>query len=269
MPLAPSTSLLAIPGLLAATVAAYNMSGSRTARYNIPYANYIATRNGGIAVSGSLSAWIASGCAAPAIMALLKKFGMDRQGSRLVKVGGVQSALAALPAKSMDWVAAFRIPLPFTPALIVPVTGGPSLAEEIVRIYNQCATPGSISVSGGIVVASKTMHCLFPDLAPMIDGRHTGISYYNVTRPTYLPPMTYSWDAWIGTTFVGAPNPSPRGAGWRNWGPHQFLATLGLNQHIYELWTAGHPGLGVPEFLALDGSLGTTGIPRVIDKALW
>jgi hypothetical protein len=33
------------------------------------------------------------------------------------------------------------------------------------------------------------MHCLFPDLAPMIDGRHSGISYYNIVRRSYAPPL--------------------------------------------------------------------------------
>jgi hypothetical protein len=166
-------------------------------------------------------------------------------------------------------VAGYNIPLPFAPALIVPVIVGPSLADALTRINNQFATPGCISVNGGYVVASKTTHCLFPDLAPMIDGRHTGISYYNVTPSTYLPPLTLTWDAWVGAPLVGRPNPSPRGGGRRNWGPQQFLAAIGVNQHIYELWVAAHPGAGVPGFLALDGIPGTTGIPRVIDKAFW
>jgi hypothetical protein len=47
------------------------------------------------------------------------------------------------------------------------------------------------------------------------------------------------------------------------------MAAIGINQHIYELWQAaiGHPSLA--DFLALDPTPGTTGIPRIIDKCLW
>jgi hypothetical protein len=114
------------------------------------------------------------------------------------------------------------------------------------------------------------MHCLFPHLAPMVDGAHTGISYYNIDRATYSPPLgLHSWDEWIGEPLKGVANPSPRGAGRNAWQWHQFMAAVGVNQRIYELWQVANGNAGLQEFIALDPTPGTTGIPRIIDKGLW
>jgi hypothetical protein len=158
--------------------------------------------------------------------------------------------------------------LPAAPASLPP-GGGPTLAAEITTIYNAFAAPGAVSIRGGFVAASKVLHCLFPELAPMIDGAHTGLSYFHIDRTTYSPPMGGSWAGWLGGPMAGVPNPSPRGAGRHRWGSQQFLAAIGINQHIYALWQAAHGHPGLPAFLALDPTPGTTGIPRVIDKALW
>ena len=104
----------------------------------------------------------------------------------------------------------------------------------------------------------------------MIDGKHTGVSYYNIARTTYAPPMNIvNWSRWIGHQIAGVPNPSPRGAGRNSWGPDQFIAAIGANQRIYETWQElnGNPGFGA--FLELDPTPGTTGIPRIIDKVFW
>ena len=72
-----------------------------------------------------------------------------------------------------------------------------------------------------------------------------------------------------GSAIPGVVNPTPRGAGRHAWQWPQFMAAIGVNQHIYDLWQVanGHPGF--PAFLAIDPTPGTTGIPRIIDKGLW
>ena len=104
----------------------------------------------------------------------------------------------------------------------------------------------------------------------MIDGKHSGVSYYNFARETFAPPLGLSsWSDWLGYPVKGVPNPSPRGGGRNNWMADQFLAAIGANQHIYELWQSAHGNPGLFSFLELDPTPGTTGIPRIIDKVLW
>lgn len=269
MPIGPHTTLNAIPRILAANVAAYNAPVATTAAYNVLYGWYISARTSGFAAAGSLSAWIAAGGAAPAISALLHAFGMNSRASRLVAIPTLHATLVALPGATINWIAGIGIPLAAAPSALSRGAGSPTLAAELTTIYNHLATPGAISVSGGYVAASKTLHCLFPELALMIDGRHSGVSYFNIDRTTYTPPVAGGWAAWIGAPLRGPPNPSPRGGGQRLWGSQQFLAAVGINQHIYTLWQAAHGHPGLPAFLALDPTPGTTGIPRVIDKVLW
>lgn len=147
---------------------------------------------------------------------------------------------------------------------------GETLSIGLRVLYNKFAELGSVTESGGYVAASKTLHCLFPDLAPMIDGEHAGISYFNIDRASYLPPLgLVGWATWIGMPLKGVPNPSPRGAGRTAWQWQQFVAAIGVNQHIYELWQLANGNPGFQALLALDPTPGTTGIPRIIDKGLW
>lgn len=114
------------------------------------------------------------------------------------------------------------------------------------------------------------MHCLFPELAPIIDGRHTGISYYNIDRATYVPPLGIDrWEKWVGEPLGTVVNPSPRGAGRNGWRWQQFLAAMGVNQHIYELWQVANGKPGAQAFLALDPTPGASAILRIIDKGFW
>lgn len=267
MAVAPGTPLAAIPALIAGEVAAYN-GVARTARYNITYNNYMAARTAGIAATGSLSRWISTGGAVNSISGLLRSFGMNHRASSLVSPAALHTTLCHLQAAQLDWIAGLGIPLALAPALLAQGAGTPSLAAALTSIYGQLTAPGAVTVSGGFVAASKTLHCLFPELAPMIDGAHTGLSYFNIDRATYMSP-TGSWTSWLGGPLIGLPNPSPRGAGRNNWGPQQFLLAIGINQHIYDLWQVTAPLPSHGSFLAIDPTLGTTGVPRIIDKVLW
>lgn len=270
MPIPEGTPLVALPGMLEPNIAAYNESDTNNgAGYNRLYYNYIAVRHDGIAAAGSLSAWII-GDGVASIQALLAAFGMNDRNSRLVSHATFRGVLSTIDAAIINWVASLALPLGVSPPNLVNPVTGTTLSTELHLIYDTLWTPGSVTDSGGFVAASKTMHCLFPRLTPMIDGAHTGISYYNFDRATYSPPLGLdNWAAWIGEPPRGVVNPSPRGAGRNAWQWHQFMAAVGVNQHIYELWQVANGDPGLQEFLALDPTPGTTGIPRIIDKGLW
>ena len=268
MPIPSGTVLNAIPGMFPGKIGAYNAPGTRTAGYNHTYNHYIVSRGAGIAASGGLAAWIAGGSATIAMQSFLASFGMNARESVLVPVTAFQGALGSLHAPTIDWISTYSLPLAASPpALINPATGT-NLAADLQTIYASLCAPGAVTASGGYVAASKALHCLFPSLAPMIDGEHTGLSYYHIVRGTYTPPLGLGdWELWVGAPMKGVPNPSPRGAGRDGWDWKRFLAAVGLNQHIYQLWQGDHGNPGLHAFLAVDP--GTTGVPRIIDKVLW
>jgi hypothetical protein len=266
MPIRKGTKLAEVPVVLAARIANYNDAHEA---YNRNYANYIAARNAGIASAGSLDAWIARDGATP-IQILLDAFGMNARNSQIVPNAEFQNILSGLNPVMVNWIAGLALPLCVPPANLVNAATGQTLSDELGLLYAHLAAPGKVTISGGYVAASKTMHCLFPQLAPMIDGTHTGISYYYIDRATYHPPLGLrSWDEWVGTSIDGVANPSPRGEGRKLWQWRQFMAAVGINQHIYELWQAANGSPGLQAFLLLDPTPGTYGIPRIIDKCLW
>lgn len=269
MPLLAGIEIKAIPDLIPQRITAYNQ-GPDGPGYNNAYNQYIAKRNAGIFAAGSLSAWLATGNAVGPIRELLIAYGMNARNSQLVAPTAFQTVIESLSHASLDWINGFALPLPMAPVAMINPQTGLSLSNELTNIYNTLSAPGSVTVSGGFVAASKATHCIFPNLAPMIDGKHTGISYYNIARATYTPPLgIINWDRWIGHQISGIPNPSPRGAGRRSWSADQFLAAIGMNQHIYEIWDLSNGNPGLQAFLALDAVHGTAGIPRIIDKVLW
>jgi hypothetical protein len=270
MPITPHTNLNALPAMLPGAVNAYNAPRKNTAAYNITYDAYITARNAGIATHRNLRSWLATHGACVQIHHLLMAFGMNARGSVLVPVLNLGHTLAHLPANSIDWIESLSLPLVNAPCIIVNPTTGHNLSLELCALFASLANPGAITVSGGFVAASKALHCLFPNLAPMIDNTHSGVSYFNIERATYTPPMgAADWDAWLGLPLGGVPNPSPRGDGRHSWDGPRFMAALGINQHIYDLWQGIHGNPGLNAFLRIDSSSGTTGIPRVIDKLLW
>lgn len=267
MPIPPGTKLAAVPGMLAAKIAGYNATIG--AAYNPPYAGYIAARNSGIAAAGSPSAWLAQN-GAGAVQTLLVAFRMNSQNSKLVHHAAFQGVLSSVTPAVLNWVDGLALPLQVAPSNLLNAATGETLSDALRRLYDIFATPGSVTESGGHVAASKTMHCLFPELAPMIDGKHAGISYFNIDRQTYAPPLAIpTWEGWVGAPINGVPNPSPRGAGRTGWKWQQFVAAVGVNQRIYEMWQSANGNPGIQAFLALDPTPGTTGIPRIIDKGLW
>jgi|GEM_PF-1510089 len=270
MPIAAGTPLTSIPGMISENVAAYNAIGTRTAAYNLPYEQFIEIRTNGLSNYRKLSAWLSMPEAALAIVRLLEDFGMNARSSRLVPPARLQNILSQLQPSSLDWIAPLSLPLLQSPATLINPATKTSLANEIRDIYSLLALPGSVTDSGGYVAASKSFHCLFPNLGPIIDGLHSGPSYYHILRDTYTPPLGLAgWQDWLGQDITKTANPSPRGGGRTAWGWDRFIAALGVNQHIYELWQRENDNSEMSEFLALDPTPGTTGVPRIIDKVLW
>ena len=270
MPIAAGTPLASIPGMISENVAAYNAIGTRTAAYNLPYDRFIENRANGLINCCSLSAWLSMPEAALEIVRLLDAFGMNVRHSRLVDAVRLQNVLSQISPSSLDWIATLSLPLPQSPATLINPASQISLANEIRDIYTLLALPGSVTRSGGYVAASKSFHCLFPNLGPIIDGLHSGPSYNHIDRITYTPPLKLNeWRDWLGQPINGVANPSPKGGGRKAWGWARFLAALGINQHIYELWQRENYDKGMSDFLALDATPGTTGVPRIIDKVLW
>ncbi|WP_192551875.1 hypothetical protein [Pseudomonas sp. IzPS59] len=268
MPITQNTPLSALAGMISAAITAYN-TGNQTGNYNHIYNIFITARQSGIAGHGGLYDWIHLGNATATIYALLANFGMNRQGSALVRPHIMAHTLKNLPRLSLQWIEHITLPISAPCNTINPNTGK-SLSVELDLLYTTLSTPGVITESGGFVAASKTMHCLFPNLAPMIDGRHSGLSYFHILQSTYDPPLGIkNWAGWLGAPLLGVPNPSPRGAGRYNWDAARFLAAIAVNQHIYEIWQQQNGNPGLQTFLALDSTPGTSGIPRIIDKLLW
>lgn len=270
MPIPQDTQLSALTDLLPNAIAAYNAPGTRTSTYNETYSTFIAARQAGIDEHGSVYGWILNGNACQAIHDLLTAFGMNAQGSILVDYPTLTQTFVDLPEATVNWISAITIPLLMPPCEIINPNTRHSLSTELTTLYNTLTLPGAVTLSGGFVAASKSLHCLFPGLAPMIDGRHSGLSYYHISRPTYLPPLGLDdWSAWLGMPLSGIPNPSPRGAGRNKWDSARFVAAIGINQHIYELWQQHNGGAGLPAFIEIDPAEGSIGIPRIVDKLLW
>ena len=114
---------------------------------------------------------------------------MNARNSQLVSPPAFKAVIEGQIGASLDWINRFALPLPMAPMALLNPQTGLSLSNELTNIYNFLSAPGSVTVSGGFVAASKAAHCLFPNLSPMIDGAHTGISYYNITRVTFTPPL--------------------------------------------------------------------------------
>jgi len=207
MPIPEGTKLAEVPVILAAKIARYN---DAHAAYNRTYANYVDARNAGIAAAGSLGAWIARYGAA-AIQTLLDAFGMNAHNSRLVSRAEFQNVLSDMNPEVLNWVDSQALPFDVPPSKLVNPATSQNLSCELGCLYDYLTAPGKVTISGRYVAASKTMHCLFPKLAPMIDGTHSGISYYCIDRATYGPPLGLDcWDEWVGAPIDGVANPSPR-----------------------------------------------------------
>lgn len=267
MPIPPNSDHIWFADNLERLVRDYN-TGTGGEAFNASYATFIENRERGIARQGSLSAWLATDAASMAVWGLLDSFGMNIRNSRLISVDmGFSDSLASLQTiANLDGLNSIPFPTGGLNATVFPSVL--SVADELILLYDYCCSSARFSNSGGFVIASKVLHCVLPNLAPMIDGLHSGISYYNFSRASYFPPGG-DWTTYLGFQIDGLTNPSPRGAGRNNWRAHQFCCSIGYNETLYNTWQTRNGNPGLAAFMALDPTPGTTTINRIIDKGLW
>lgn len=253
MPITPGSTREEIVVAIPANIAAYNAAYPE---YNAAYRAFISARADGIAAAGSVAAWLATPGAAHAFISLLNSFGMNARNSELVAPAVFAANLADLPA------------VPLLGAVPFPIGTIAAIEAQLRTIFDYCAAPGTFSKSGGFVIGSKTAHCVLPELCPMLDGAHIGISLYNVAAEEYLPPGN-NWTTYLGRPVVNPPNPSPRGAGRKGWNAYRFTQAIGFYEALYSDWQATNGNQGMGAFLGTDPTAGTTGIFRALDKVLW
>ena len=264
MPLPKGTTREDIIESIPSRIENYNRN-TRNTSYNRSYLRFITEREKGIKSFGGLTKWLASQDAVNSIYMLMQQFGMQARASVLTEPKVFARKLFELTLKvDVDGLSSFTPDQgPLTTKL-----GNSTVAQELGKLFDFCSKWGHFSEAGGIVIGSKVAHAILPELCPMIDTSHIGISLYNVASGEYLPPGD-SWDEYLGYTPEGKYNPSPRGDGRKSWKRDQFLCAIGLYARIYHDRQEANGCPGVTAFLALDPVEGTTGIPRLLDKVFW
>lgn len=197
------------------------------------------------------------------IIRVLDEFGMNARLSELVSKGKFFNVMNEMkPLFSI--LSRHRISI--TDINLKEKCGSNNIYDIIREIYNTFSKRGNLTISGGFVIASKTMHFIMPDLFIMIDGEHIGLSLYNVDD--YMPHKVdgKNWYEAVPNYSGKKPNPSPRGAGRMSWDAERYCIALLYYKRIWlewmELFNNDKNG-----FLALDYY--KNNIPRIIDKSLW
>ena len=192
---------------------------------------------------------------------LLKEFWMDQRGSRLTSFDQFQSSLIEA-GPDFDLLSSAEIRL--ETLNLKQKIGDDTVSSIIERIYELFTYPGRLSVSGGIVIASKTMHMIMPEVFIMIDHRIMK-SLHNISD--YYPHQDEgSWRDILTPALYrgGTLNPHPA-TGW-DW--HGFYAAaLMYYKRIIREWCQKNNS-DIQGFLNIDAKYGSTPA-RIVDKALW
>lgn len=195
---------------------------------------------------------------------ILTKFGMNARASELASRQRFLDTISGVSSE-FDLLNAARIQL-YTLNLHQMLDG--RTVDSIVRnIFNLFEMPSQLSVAGGFVVASKTMHFVMPELFVMLDGQHIGISLYNISDYYPHPDDGRDWFDVIPNYSGRKPNPSPRGEGRRLWDDERYCIALIYFKRIIQEWCQQNNS-NIEGFLDLDTQCASKA-PRVIDKALW
>lgn len=262
MPVEENTTIKTIVDKIAFNVKNYNLDNKR---YNIDYHRFIRYRSNGIKKENGLSNWLKKSEASNSMFIFLSNFNMNARASKLVEITtfhmNVQKILKNI---DVDYLNCFDISV--SPLSVQ--CGTSTVADELKKLFNYCASPGIFSNSGGFVIGSKVIHCIFPHICPMIDAHHIGISLNRIHADDYFPPGN-SWKDYLGYSPIGKLNPSTQGAGRNSWKVDQFLCSIGFYSRIYQQWQRDNGEPGIDAFLKLDVRNHCSGIPRIIEKALW
>ena len=262
MPVPKNIRLSTIINNVNSSISSYNQKHSA---YNHDYNNFITSRFAAISEEGNMEGWLNKTGTSIEIRNLMDKFGMNIRNSLLVNqdifINNINRISKLVDINGLDEFSLLD-------GSLTKKINDSTISIELGKLFDYCAKPGNFSISGGFVIGSKVSHCIIPQLCPMVDTAHIGISLYNIHQDDYLPPGN-NWKTYIGKTPFGKPNPSPRGAGRNSWKTDQILCAVGFYARLYEAWQAKNGNPGINAFLELDSSNRMSGIPRILDKVLW
>lgn len=262
IPVEENSTIKTIVDKIAFNVKNYNLENKR---YNIDYHRFISSRSTGLKKENGLSNWLKTSEASNSIFRFLRNFNMNARASKLVEITTFHTNIQnILNNVDVDCLNCFDISK--NPLSVQYETS--TVANELKKLFNYCASPGTFSNSGGFVIGSKVIHCIFPHICPMIDAHHIGISLNRIHVDDYLPPGN-NWKDYLGYSPNGKLNPSTQGAGRNYWKDDQYLCSIGFYARIYEQWQKDNGNPGKDAFLKLDISDHCSCIPRIIEKALW
>lgn len=262
MPVEKDTRLKTIVNQITAKIRIYN---EQNPKYNSDYNRFFISRSNGIKNENGINNWLKTEEASRSVYKLMDDFGMNSRASELVGFEifnlNLKDATANIDLESLE---NFDISC----NSLSTAFGCSTARDELKELFNYCSSPGRFSESGGFVIGTKVAHCLLPHICPMIDGRHIGISLNNIHENDYYPPGN-SWVNYLGYSPQKKTNPSPKGEGRYSWKDTQFLCAIGFYVQVYKEWQKEHDNPGIDTFLDLDSNNYVSGIPRIIDKALW
>jgi hypothetical protein len=194
------------------------------------------------------------------LRSILKHFGMAQRGSRLTPRDRFQETLIKA-GPHFDLLSSEQIRLE-TLNLKQKLKGGITVDSTIKIIYELFSHTNGLSESGGIKIASKTMHMIMPEVFIMIDQRVME-SLHNISD--YYPHQVEGRWYDVLTEYRGQKlNPYP-GQAWDWYGC--YAAALMYYKRIILEWCEKN-NTDIQGFLNLDAKYGSTPA-RIIDKALW
>ena len=222
------------------------------------YKNYINKRNHYIEELGDLSNAVREKDFILDIEKILIEYGMNSRNSELMNNSTFQNTLI----NNIDVIDEIEN----SKKTISSITNNAELIKKIKILYNKLSKPQALTLSGGFVIASKTMHFLFPELFIMIDGAHIGISLYNIDDYVPHPIDGKNWYSVFSDYSGKKSNPSPRGNGRRSWDSERYCMALFYYKRLFYEWIDKNDS-NENAFIKLDQN--SNYIPRILDKALW
>jgi len=261
MPVAEGTTTLYIIQNMQDSVNNYNLLYSM---YVHDYKCFIRERDRLLTVhNGSFARLLNDPRFANGLHDILTKFGMNARASELAPR---QRFLDAIGQVSSEFELLSTAQIRLFALDLHQMIGSRTVYSIVGDIFNHFVTLGQLSMAGGFVVASKTMHFILPELFVMLDGQHVGVSLYNIAD--YHPHRNdgRDWFEVIPNYSGRKPNPSPRGAGRKSWDSERYSIALMYYNRIIREWCQRNNS-NIENFLDLDSRASTPA--RIIDKALW
>ena len=196
------------------------------------------------------------------VIKMLRYFHMDQRGSVLLPFDKIHYAIIEV-SNYLNKLNSEKIRL--ETLNLKENIGEATVNSFIKQIFERFNEPNKISQSGGIVVASKTMHFIMPEIFIMIDKRvmeslHNVSDYY----PRARDPIGW-YDVLID--YHGEKlNPYPLTANWSYY--IYYSAALIYSKRIIHKWCQKNND-DVNGFLKNDKLSSVPYSSRIIDKMLW